>query len=379
MSWKIPLFDLDFNQEETNAVVEVLNSRWLTMGEKTQEFEAAFTKFVGCRHAFTVSNGTTALHLALAAAGIGPGDEVILPSLTFVATANAVLYTGATPVFADIVSPDDLTIDPKSIETLITPKTKAIMVMHYAGFPCHMEKIMALANAHQLMVFEDAAHSPGAKLNGTSCGMFGVAGCFSFFTNKNMSMGEGGMVTTEDDDLAAKIKLMRSHGMTSLTLDRYKGHNYSYDVVELGYNYRPTEMNAVLGMVQLKKLPANNAKRKAINQYYYQHLKDAKGLTVPFMTHPGDSVYHVFPVLLNPGIDRTEFMKAMKDAGIQTSIHYPPIHKFTYHKNLTDSVRGSLKITEDVCAREVTLPLFPALTPENVDYIVSVIHAFMNR
>lgn len=379
MSWKIPLFDLDFGDEETRAVVEVLNSRWLTMGERTQEFESAFSAFVDSRHAFAVSNGTTALHLALAAAGIGPGDEVILPSLTFVATANAVLYTGATPVFADIVSTDDLTIDPEAVKALITPNTKAIMVMHYAGFPCHMAEIMGIAKSNNLFVFEDAAHAPGAKINGKSCGTFGVCGCFSFFTNKNMAMGEGGIVATDNDDIAARLKLMRSHGMTSLTLDRYKGHNYSYDVVELGYNYRPTEITAALGMVQLKKLAVNNERRKSISRYYYEKLKNVNGLTVPFMNHPGDSSYHVFPVLLNPEFDRADFMKTLKEAGIQTSIHYPPIHKFRHHQKLTDSVRSSLATTEDVCQREVTLPLYPFLTKENVDYIVSVTSEYLSR
>lgn len=379
MAWKVPLFDIDINQEEIDAATQVLQSGWLTMGDKTRQFEAALGEMLGSKHVFVVNNGTAALHLALAAAGIGPGDEIIVPSLTFVATANAIIYTGAVPVFADVVSEADFTISPKDIRAKITPNTKGIMVMHYGGFPCHMDEINQIAQEEGLLVFEDTAHAPGARLHGKACGTFGVCGCFSFFSNKNMSMGEGGAVITDDDAVAEKIRLMRSHGMTTLTLDRYKGHSYSYDVVLPGYNYRPTEMQAALGFEQLKKLPGYNSRRAEITRQYYQKLEGVSGLSVPFKNHTGESCYHIFPILLDPEIDRTEFMGFLKENGVQTSIHYPPIHTFSHHCNLTESIRGNLELTEDICRREVTLPLYPKMTEKDVDTVVDVIKQFMQR
>jgi len=216
--WRIPLFDLDYGEEEESAVLAVLRSKWLTMGEVTQKFEQAFADEIGVRHAVAVANGTVALHLACAAAIIEQGDAVIVPALTFVATAAAVRYVGGVPVFADITGPDDLTISPASIESLITPRTRAIMVMHYGGYMCEMQAIMEIARKHGLLVIEDAAHAPGAELDGRKAGAWGLAAGFSFFSNKNLATGEGGMVTTHDDAVAANLRRLRSHGMTTLAL-----------------------------------------------------------------------------------------------------------------------------------------------------------------
>jgi dTDP-4-amino-4,6-dideoxygalactose transaminase len=214
-----------------------------------------------------VFNATQALHLHISL-GIGPGDEVIVPSMTFVATANAVCYTGADVRFAEISSLSDLTISPADIVERITPKTKAIMVMHYGGYPCRMNEILAIAEKHHLGVIEDAAHAPGASLQGRALGSWGDVGCFSFFSNKNLSTGEGGMLVTARDDIAEKVRLLRSHGMTSLTWERHQGHAYSYDVVDLGYNYRIDEIRSALGMVQLNKLDGNNKQRKYLTDLY---------------------------------------------------------------------------------------------------------------
>ena len=277
-NWKVPLADLDLGEEEIAAVTKVLRSRWLSMGPVTEEFEQHFASYIGVKHAFAVTNCTAALHLAHLALGAGPGDTVICPSLTFVATANAIRYTGASPVFADITSADDLNISPDDIEAKIDETTKGICVVHYGGYPCDMERIMHIARLHQLYVMEDVAHAPGAACwfsgneNGKSvlknCGSIGDIGCFSFFSNKNMTTGEGGMITTNSDTLAKKIRLLRSHGMTSLTWDRDKGHSFSYDVVEVGYNYRIDEVRSALGLTQLKKLDSNNAKRAEIENLY---------------------------------------------------------------------------------------------------------------
>lgn len=374
--WKIPLFDSDIGQEEIQEVTKVLASKWLTMGEVTRKFEQKFCDLVGSKHAFAVSNGTTALHLANVAAGIGPGDEVILPSLTFVATANSVLYTGATPVFADITSETNLNISPDDIEEKITPKTKAILVVHYAGYPCDMARILSIAQRHDLIVLEDVAHAPGAGIGKKMCGTFGTCGSFSFFSNKNLATGEGGMLTTDDDRIADKLRLIRSHGMTTLTLDRFKGHAYTYDVVDLGYNYRTSEIAAALGLVQLKKLTEKNKKRKALVQKYHDLLRDVDGVKAPFDGHFGTSSYHIYPILIDRKMDRQKFMEFLKEGGIQTSIHYPPIHQFSYHQKIWNG--KGLEKTEDIASREVTLPLYPAMTDEDVATVVNQIKQFIS-
>ena len=370
MDWRVPLADLDYGAAEEEAVINVLRSKWLTMGGVTQEFEAAFAARMNSKYAFAVSNATEALHLACLALGIGPGDEVITPSLSFVATSNAVLYTGADVCFADINGLDDLTISPEDIRSKITPRTKAIIVMHYGGYPCRLPEILEMAREHHLAVIEDAAHCPGASLDGQSLGTWGEIGCFSFFSNKNLSTGEGGMLVTQRDDLAEKIKYMRSHGMTTLTYDRHKGHAYSYDVVELGYNYRIDEMRAALGKVQLAKLDENNHLRETWTHLYWQ-LLDGTGLGLPFRDAVGQPAYHIFPVLLPDGANRNQFIDQMRAERIQTSIHYPPTHTFTYY--LAKYGRIPLPKTEDAAAREVTLPLYPGMGEENVRLVVQAV------
>ncbi len=370
MDWRVPLADLDYGEEEEKAVLDVLHRRWLSMGAVTQEFEAAFAEQLGAKHAIAVANATVALHLACLAVGMGPGDEAIAPSLSFVATSNAVLYTGAEVRFADIVALDDLTISPEAIASQVGSRTKAIIAMHYGGYPCRMQEIMEIARQNDLAVIEDAAHAPGASLEGRALGTWGDVGCFSFFSNKNLSTGEGGMVVTNRDDLAKRIRLLRSHGMTSLTWDRHRGHAYSYDVVELGYNYRLDEIRAALGLVQLRKLATNNAKRGSITRAYREALKDG-GLCLPFTAGEGEPAYHIFPVLLPEGADRKQFIDRMREQGIQTSIHYPPIHQFEYYRKRYPGL--SLATTENAGRREVTLPLYPGMDDETVATVLKAV------
>jgi dTDP-4-amino-4,6-dideoxygalactose transaminase len=366
MGWNVPLSDVVFGNEEFSAVQKVLESGWLTMGAVTQDFEQEFAAFTGSKHAFAVNNATAALHLACQAIGLKSGDEVIVPSLTFVATANAIRYTGATPVFADISSETDLTISVEAIEKAITPKTRAIMVMHYSGYACDIPRIMELAKKHNLLVIEDAAHAAGSFLDGRHLGTFGIAGCFSFFSNKNMTTGEGGMVVTNSDEMADKIRVMRSHGMTSMTWDRHQGHAWSYDVVALGYNYRIDEIRSALGRAQLSKLNDFNSRRRELTQLYRDTLLElVPEVIVPFANHPGISACHIMPVVLPAKADRLHFMEKMKEQGIQTSIHYPPIHRFSAFKDSFDRPL-LLAVTEDVANREVTLPLYPTLSDEQV-------------
>jgi dTDP-4-amino-4,6-dideoxygalactose transaminase len=370
MEWRVSLSDLDFGIEEEQAVIDVLHSRWLTMGSRTNEFEKEFSTFTGATHAIAVSNATQALHLACVALGIGPGTEVIVPSLTFVATSNAVLYTGAEVRFAEIMGETDLTISPGSIERLINERTKAIMVMHYGGYACDMQAVMEIARKHNLAVIEDAAHAPGAWLDGKHLGTYGDIGCFSFFSNKNLAVGEGGMMITNNDDLDAKLRLLRSHGMTTLTWDRHKGHAHTYDVVELGYNDRIDEIRSALGLIQLAKLTKNNQKRSEITETYRKALADLP-ITLPFSGHRGKSSCHIFPILLPDGVNRSAFIDNMQAEGIQTSIHYPPIHTFTYYRHRYAGVE--LPLTEQIAAREVTLPLYPTMTPEMVEWVVQAV------
>jgi dTDP-4-amino-4,6-dideoxygalactose transaminase len=366
MEWRIPLGAIDFGEEEEAAVLDVLRSRWLTMGSVTQAFEDEFAQSVGARHAIAVSNATAALHLACLACGLGAGDEVIVPSLSFVATANAVRYVGATPVFADITSEDDLTISVESIEKCLTPRTRAIIVMHYGGYACDMPAILALAQARGLAVIEDAAHADGSLLAGKYLGTWGLIGCYSFFSNKNMTTGEGGMLVTGDQILAEKFRTLRSHGMTSLTWERHEGHAWSYDVTAVGYNYRIDEIRSAIGRVQLKKLTGFNNNRARVVDWYGNYLQElVPSVHIPFQTHRGESCHHIYPILLPEGSDRLAFMEAMKTQRIQTSIHYPPIHTFSAYQDLRPA-QGTLAVTEAVARREVTLPLYPGLTQDDV-------------
>lgn len=377
MDWRVTLADVNLGIEEENAVLEVLRSGWLTMGAVTQAFEHEFAAFVGAKHAIAVNNATAALHLACLAVGLGKGDEAIIPSLTFVATANAVRYTGAKVVFADIESEDWLCICPRAIEDRVSEKTKAIVVMHYAGFSCDMPEIMRIAKERGLAVVEDAAHAVGASLDGKALGTWGDVGCYSFFGNKNMTTGEGGMVVTNDDQIAEKVRILRSHGMTTLTWDRHKGHASTYDVVELGYNYRLDEIRSAIGREQLKKLPAGNARREVlVNRYRQAFAESAPELGLPFAEKRGISSQHIFPVLLPEGMDKESFRELLKQDGIQTSFHYPPVHTFEIYRDPLQRFEQTLWMTENVSRRQVTLPLFPTMTDEQQGWVIeSVIKA----
>lgn len=374
MEWRVPLADIDIDEEEVQAAADVVRSRWLSMGAITQKFEEEFAAFIGVRHAIAVTNATAALHLACIAAGLGPGDEVITPSLTFVATANAIRYTGAVPVFADIESLEQLTVSPASIEARITGRTRAIMVMHYGGFPCDMPAIMEIARKHDLVVLEDSAHAIGSELEDRSLGTWGAVGCYSFFSNKNMTTGEGGMLVTQDPVTAERLRLLRSHGMTTLSWDRHQGHAYGYDVVDLGYNYRIDEMRSAIGRVQLRKLPAGNERRRTLTERYRELFAErVSGVKIPFIGSRGTSCHHIFSVLLPDGTDRTAFQERMKEKGVQTSNHYPPVHHFMIYREDAAGRYFALPLTEVAGRRQVTLPLYPAMTMDQVVWVVEAV------
>jgi dTDP-4-amino-4,6-dideoxygalactose transaminase len=361
------------DEEIEHAVADVVRSGWWSMGPRVAEFERAFAELCDARHAFAVANGTAALHLALLALGLGAGDEVLVPSLNFVAAANTINHTGATPVFCDVIGPDDLTVDPEDLEAALTPRSRAILVMHYGGHACRMDEIIELAAARGLMVIEDAAHAPGGEFNGRACGTLGAVGCFSFFSNKNLPVGEGGMVVTQDEALAEKIRLFRSHGMTTLTWDRHRGHASSYDVVLQGFNYRLDELRAAIGLVELEHLVERNLARGTIVERYRTTLDGVAGISMPFATRPGVlATHHLAVIVLPEGRPRHEIQAALAASGVQTSVHYPPIHMFSAYQ---DQAQRSLPVTEALADRLLTLPLFPHMRDEQVSTVIEAVLA----
>ncbi len=378
-NWRIPLSDLSYGPEEEAAVLRVLRSRWLSMGPEVQAFEQEFASFLGARHAFAVANGTAALHLAYLALGLGPGDEIIQPAINFVAAANMTVGVGAIPVFADVLSLEEPTLDPAEVERLITPRTRAVVVMHYGGYPCRMAEIRALCQRHRLALIEDACHAVGGRYldpagrppHGQRAGTLGDIGCFSFFSNKNLATGEGGMVTTNRDDLVERLRWLRSHGMTSLTWDRHRGHASSYDVLTHGFNYRLDELHAALGRCQLQRLEHGNVLRQERVDLYRRLLADLPGWVIPFARSEDESAYHLMVVVAPTTESRQHVVQALKDAGIQTSLHYPCIPGFTA---FGDYPGDRVARSRDFARRAITLPLSPNLTCAQVEEVCVILH-----
>jgi dTDP-4-amino-4,6-dideoxygalactose transaminase len=367
--YRIPLFDLQIGRDEELALRNTLRSRWISMGDNVRGFEEDFQAFLGVKHAVAVTNCTAALHLALHTAGVGVGDEVIVPSLTFVATVNAVRYTGATPVFADVTGPGDLSIDPRDIEAKVTPRTRAVIVMHYAGFACDMDAISQLAGRHGIVVIEDAAHAPGSEYRGRKLGTIGLSGCFSFFSNKNITTAEGGLLVTNDDDVARQARLLRSHGMTTVSYDRARGHATRYDVVELGYNYRMDDLRGALGRVQFKRLEKDIARRRVLRDRYVAQLNDLDGIVIPYRRHSDVSSNYIFPIVLADPERRDNLRERLRQAGVETSVHYPAVHKFSIYQDCATT----LAQTEYIASAEITLPLYFRLKEEDVDFVCQTI------
>ncbi len=360
MEYKIPLFDLNLDEKEEQAVIETIQSKWISTGPKTAAFEQKFAEMLVADYAIALSNCTVALHLALKLAGIESGDEVICPSLTFVATVNSIRYVDATPVFADVTSYENPTIDPDDIMKKITSKTKAIVVMHYGGFACDMDRIMEIGKHHGIKIIEDACHGPLSEYKGKKLGTIGDVGCFSFFSNKNISTGEGGMLVTNREEYAARTKLLRSHGMTSMSYERAKGHSTAYDVVDLGYNYRMDDIRAAIGLVQLDKIEEDLKLRAEIRKLYIEHLEKMDGIIIPFKDYTDFSSNYIFPIVLKDSTfeKRDKIRVQLAEAGIQTSVHYPAVHQFSIYKEFSTE----LPVTEYLVNNLITLPMYSKLT-----------------
>jgi len=364
MPYNIPLFRLNYNDDEKKAILDVIDSKWLSMGEKTSLLEQEFCKLLPSPYALAVTNCTAALHMAMILENIGLGDEVIVPSLTFVATANAVRYVGATPVFCDVSSIENLTISPDAVREAITEKTKAVIVMHYAGFGCDMQAIKAICGEYGVSIIEDACHGPFSMYKGEALGTIGTIGCFSFFSNKNISCGEGGLMTFKKEEDYNKAKLLRSHGMTTLSYERSKGHSTEYDVVDLGYNYRMDDLRSCLVLEQIKKISSDYEKRKNVRNLYISLLSHIKGIVIPFVDRTERVSNYIFPIVLKEH-DRNAVRNYLQQKGIQTSIHYPAVHRFAVY-----SGSGAyLPVTEYVADNLITLPMYGDLSEEEIAYI----------
>ena len=367
MAYKIPLFNLNFDEREAQAAYDTIKSGWISTGPRNAELEQMFIDMWKVRYAVSTSNCTDALHICCMVCGFGPGDEVICPSLTFAASCNCIRYVGATPVFADIVGPDHINIDPADIERKITPRTKGIIVVHMAGFPARMEEIMAIARKHNLKVIEDACHGPLSEYKGKKLGTIGDCAAFSFFSNKNISTGEGGMFITNNEEMAAKARLIRSHGMSTMSYQRASGHATEYDITCLGYNFRMDDIRAAIAIEQLKKLPGDLETRIRVRRHYLDRLGKVEGLVIPFADNAEFVSNYIFPtVLLDSTKERRDKIRDfIHQAGIQTSVHYPAAHRFSTYKE----PGAVLPRTEYVADNEITLPMYAALTGAQIDFI----------
>jgi dTDP-4-amino-4,6-dideoxygalactose transaminase len=369
--YKLPLFDLNFDNYEEQAVLEVLRSKWISIGPKTDAFERKFADMLNVNHAIATANCTVSLHLALKLVGVRSGDEVICPSLTFVATVNAVRYVDAIPVFADVKSPEEPIIDPNDVRRKITDKTKAVIVMHYAGYACDMDDIMRIAEDNNLKIIEDSCHGPFAEYKGKKLGTIGDIGCFSFFSNKNISTGEGGMLVTNNQEYANRSKLLRSHGMTTLSYDRAKGHSTGYDVIELGYNYRMDDIRAAIGIVQLDKITDDYKKRAEVRQWYIYQLSKINQIIIPFKYYRAHTSNYIFVIVLKDSTKgkRDLVRLNLAKSGIQTSVHYPAVHRFSIYQDFYKE----LPHTDYYSENTISLPMYSGLTKENIQFVCEVI------
>ena len=371
--WRVALADNTIDQPEIDAVTEVLRSRWLSAGPVTRRFEQEFAERLGAPGAVAVSSGTAALHLATMALDLRPGDEVIVPSLSFVASAAVVALQGATPVFADVHSETDLTVDSTDVARLVTARTRAIVPMHYGGYPADLTALRATADRHGLRLVEDAAHAPAVRAGDRMVGVHGDLGCFSFFATKNLTVGEGGMVVAEDADLLERIRLSRSHSLSSSTWDRQRSATTGYDVAGIGLNYRPTEVSSALGRVQLTRLDGDRARRRALVAIYHHQLREVPGLTIPFLGRSGDTAHHLMAVVLPRQVDREAVRTALAAAGVQTSVHYPPTHLFSFYRRRFPGARRPLPVTESVAPRLLSLPLHSRMSDRDATLVAQTL------
>ena len=368
------------DEEDISSVCDVLRSDYLTTGPKVGEFEQEVARYVGVEHAVAVSNGTAALHCVMSAFGIGPGDEVIVPAMTFASTANCVLFQGGTPVFVD-VEPDTLLIAPEQVEKKITQKTKAIIGVDYAGQPCDWDALREIADKKNLKLVADSCHALGSEYKGKMTGTIADATVFSFHPVKHITSGEGGMVVTRDADMAKRMRVFRTHGITSDVTQRQKTGTWFYEMQFLGYNYRISDILCALGISQIKKLPAWIQKRQEVALKYDAAFHEIHGLTplsvrsdVQNGSRTGNNghVYHLYVIQFDVtiGLDRNKIYKTMRSLGIGVNVHYIPVHLHPYYKKRFGTKNGMCPVAENAYERILSLPMWPGLSDENQDYII---------
>ena len=368
----IPYGRQSMDDEDVAAVVEVLRSDWLTTGPVVEEFEKALAAEVGAKHAVAVANGTAALHAAMYAAGIGTGDEVIVSPMTFAASANCVVYNGGTPVFADVRG-GTLLINPDAVRERITERTRAIVAVDYAGQPCDYDELRRLADEHKLVLVADACHALGASYRGQKVGSLADLSVFSFHPVKHITTGEGGAITTDDDELAARLRLFRNHGITSDHRQRSEEGSWFYEMVDLGFNYRITDIQCALGRSQLRKLPQWIRRRKQIAARYDKALAEIEGVEPLVVAPDREHAYHLYVVRLDPGLDRQAVFAALRDRGIGVNVHYIPVHLHPFYRERFATGRGLAPVAEEAYDRMLSLPMFPALSDEQHERVISTV------
>jgi len=369
---KVPFFIPSLSTSDKKIISKTLNEKLLTDGPKLVEFEKNFSNYINCKYSAGVSNATSALHLSLKTLGIGKNDEVIVPDMTFVATINAVLLTGAKPVIVD-VDEDTMNISLNSILSSISKKTKAIIPVHFAGLACNMNKIMKIARSKKLFVIEDCAHAIGTKINNKHVGTFGDFGCFSFYPTKNITTIEGGMIIANNKKSIEHVKIIRNHGISRSLKDRYSGgYPWDYDIQEAGYNYRLDEVRSSLGINQLKRIRVLNKKRQNAFKYYNKYFKNIDGLLVPVEKNIVNNACHLYILRITNKfpISRNKLFENLLSSGIRTTVHYKPLHKFPIYKKL-GIIREKLTISEKLYDEIISLPLYPEIKKEEQDFVIN--------
>ncbi|MFZ0309712.1 MAG: UDP-4-amino-4,6-dideoxy-N-acetyl-beta-L-altrosamine transaminase [Candidatus Sulfotelmatobacter sp.] len=371
----LPYGRQSIGEDDIQAVVDVLRSDWLTTGPKVAEFEESFAAWVGAKHAVSFSSGTAALHGAAFAAGLKPGDEAITTPMTFAATANCVLYQGATPVFAD-VSTDTLNLDPEQVAARITARTRAVLPVDYAGHPAEMDAILELAARHGLIVIEDASHALGAEYRQRRTGGIAHMTVFSFHPVKHLATGEGGMVTTDRADCAEALRRFRNHGISSEARQRQTAGQWHYEMVLLGFNYRLTDMACALGLSQLKKLKANLMRRREIAERYSTVFAGLAGVTLPAVRADVSPAWHLYPIRLNLEkltADRAQVFRALRAENIGVNVHYIPVHRHPYYRDRFGYRGGEYPIAEDAYERLISLPMFHGMSDQDVEDVITAV------
>lgn len=363
------------DNDDIQAVVEVLKSDWLTTGPKVQEFEQAVADYVGTRCAVAVSSGTAALHAAMYALGIGPGDEVIVPPMTFAATANCIVYQGGIPIFVD-VSPDTLLIDPDKISEKITPKTKAVIAVDYTGHPCDYDRLREITTRHQIALVADGCHALGAEYKGRKVGSLADMTAFSFHPVKHITTGEGGMITTDNEGLARRMRIFRNHGITTDHRQREVQGSWIYEMVDLGYNYRITDFQCALGMSQLKKLTDWVKRRRNIAAQYDDAFADIEGITPLAVSKNVLHAYHLYVIRIGlnaRGRERAIIFKALHEHGIGVNVHYIPVHLHPFYRNRFQMRPGHCPVAEAAYEEIISLPMYPAISDDDLTRVIEII------